>query len=105
MTTFDERESAFENKFAHEAELEFLSESLRNKQIAYWAAEKLGMSTAEAALYAKDLIKADFSEPGPEVVVRKLVADLKDVADEATIRAKMEESLEVARKKVFGDEA
>ncbi|MEV8466688.1 DUF1476 domain-containing protein [Fluviibacterium sp. DFM31] len=105
MTTFDERESAFENKFAHDAEMEFMAESLRDKGIAYWAAEKLGMSTAEAAGYAKNLIKADFSEPGSEVVVRKLVADLKDVADEAEIRAKMDEILEIARKKVFGDEA
>lgn len=104
MTTFDERESAFENKFAHDAELEFLSESLRDKKVAYWAAELMGMNTAEAAGYAKQLIKADFSEPGPEVVIRKLIADLGDKADEATIRAKMDEFHAVARRKVIGEQ-
>lgn len=103
MTTFDDRESAFENKYAHDAELEFLSESLRDKNVAYWAAELLGMNTTEAAGYAKDLIKADFSEPGPEVVIRKLIADLGDRSDEATIRAKMEEFHVAARKKIIGE--
>lgn len=103
MTTFDERESAFENKFAHEAELEFLAESLRDKKIAYWAAELMGKSASEAAGYAKDVIRTDFTEPGADVVVKKLLSDLGDLSDEATIRAKMNEYLTSARKTVSGE--
>ncbi|MCA8884645.1 MAG: DUF1476 domain-containing protein [Rhodobacteraceae bacterium] len=103
MTTFDDRESAFENKFAHDAELEFLAESLRDKHIAYWAAELMGKSASEAAGYAKEIIRADFTEPGDDVVLRKLAEDLGDLTDEATIRAKMNEFLTSARKTVLGE--
>jgi hypothetical protein len=102
MTTFDDREHAFENKFAHDAELEFRAESLRNKMIAFWACELLGRSPEEAATYAKEIIRTDFLKAGHEDVVEKLVADLGDRTDEATIRAKMEEFLAEARKQVKG---
>lgn len=100
MTTFDDREHAFENKFAHDAELEFRAESLRNKMIAFWACEVMGRSASEAAGYAKEVIRADFLKPGHDDVVEKLVADMGDKSDEATIRAKMAEFLEEARRKV-----
>ena len=83
MTTFDEREHAFENKFARDAELEFIAEAARNKQIAYWAAELLGKSANDAAQYAKEIIRIDFLTPGHEDVVKKLSADLGALADEA----------------------
>ena len=100
MTTFDERESAFENKFAHDAEMEFKAEAIRNKLVAYWAAELLGKSPMEAAEYAKAIIRADFQLPGHEDVVSKLVADLGSKSDEATIRTKLAEFLEEGRRHV-----
>lgn len=102
MTTFDEREHAFENKFARDAELEFVAEAARNKLIAYWAAELLGKSANDAAQYAKEIIHLDFMTAGHEDVVNKLVADLGALSDEATVRAKMSEFLLDARKKVKG---
>ncbi len=102
MTTFDEREHAFENKFARDAELEFVAEAARNKQIAYWAAELLGKSANDAAQYAKEIIHLDFITQGHEDVVKKLVADLGALSNEATVRAKMVEFLVDARKKVKG---
>jgi hypothetical protein len=102
MNMFDDRESAFENKFAHDAELEFKAESLRNKMIAYWACEVMGRSPEEAAGYAKEIIRTDFLEPGHDVVVKRLMDDLGDRADETTIRTKMQEFLEEARRKVRG---
>ena len=41
MTTFDEREHAFENKFAHDEELRFRAEARRNKLLGLWAAGSL----------------------------------------------------------------
>ena len=97
MTTFDERENAFENKFAHDQEMQFKAEARRNKLLGLWAAELLGKSGEEADAYAREVIKADFEEAGDEDVYRKVAGDLGDKADEATIRAKMSELMSVAK--------
>ena len=44
MTTFDERENAFEAKFALDNDLQFKAEALRNKLIGLWAADLLGLA-------------------------------------------------------------
>lgn len=76
MTTFDNRENAFESKFAHDADLQFKVAARRDKLVGLWAAEKLGHSGDAAQGYAKSIILADLEEAGDEDVVRKLVADL-----------------------------
>ena len=43
MSTFDERKDVFENKFAHEQNLTFKIEALRNKLLGTWAAEVRGL--------------------------------------------------------------
>ena len=89
MSSFDDRENAFENKFAHDAEMQFKAEARRNKLLGLWAAELMGKTGDDADAYAKEVIKADFEEAGDEDVYRKVAGDLGDKADEATIRAKM----------------
>ncbi|QFS83364.1 hypothetical protein FIU97_11040 [Roseivivax sp. THAF40] len=97
MTTFDDRENAFENKFAHDAEMEFRAEARRNKLLGLWAAEMMGKKGADAEAYAKEVIKSDFEEAGHEDVVRKVSGDLGDSATPDEIRAKMAELLVVAK--------
>lgn len=75
MTTFDKREEAFEKKFAHEEELQFKAIARRNKLLGLWAAEKLGYEGARADEYAKEVVRADFDEPGEEDVYRKIRQD------------------------------
>ena len=75
MTTFDEREKAFERKFAHDQDLRFRATARRNKLFGLWAAEKLGLSDAEAGEYAKSVIRADFQKPGDDDVLRKVKDD------------------------------
>ena len=75
MTTFDERERAFENKFAHDEELRFRATVRRNKLVGLWAAEKLGLSGAEADAYAKDVIRSDFTIPGDSDLIAKIRGD------------------------------
>ena len=101
MSTFDDREHAFEAKFAHDAEMQFKAEARRNKLVGLWAAELLGKSGDEAAAYAVEVIKSDFEEAGHEDVVRKLMGDLGSKADEATVRAKMEECLIEAKSQLM----
>jgi hypothetical protein len=75
MTTFDKREDAFEKQFAHDEELRFKATARRNKLLGLWAAEKLGLSGAEAESYAKSIVMADFEEAGDQDVLRKLRKD------------------------------
>lgn len=97
MTTFDDRENAFENKYAHDAEMQFKAEARRNKLLGLWAADLLGKSGDEAAEYAKEVVKSDFEEAGDEDVYRKVSGDLGSRADEATIRTKMVELMAEAK--------
>jgi hypothetical protein len=97
MTTFDDRENAFEAKFAHDSEMQFRAEARRNKLLGLWAAELIGKSGEDAAAYALEVVSADFEEAGDEDVVRKVVADLAGKASADDIRAKMKELLPVAK--------
>lgn len=103
MTTFDDREHAFEAKFAHDAELQFKADARRNKLLGLWAAELLGKSGDEAAAYAAEVVKSDFEEAGHEDVFRKVSGDLGDKADETTIRTKMEELMAEARRQILSE--
>jgi len=84
--------------------MQFKAEARRNKLVGLWAAGLLGKSGDAAAAYAVEIVKSDLEEPGIEDVVRRLVADLAGLADEATIRAKMGEMLSVAKAQLM-DEA
>ena len=75
MTTFDKREEGFEKQFAHDEELKFKASARRNKLLGLWAAEKLGLSGAQADAYAKEVVMADFEEPGDHDVLRKIRRD------------------------------
>jgi hypothetical protein len=75
MTSFDKREEAFEQQFAHDEELRFKATARRNKLLGQWAAEKLGLSGAEAESYAKSVVMADFEEAGDHDVPRKIRKD------------------------------
>lgn len=101
MTTFDDRENAFENKFAHDAELQFKADARCNKMLGQWAGALLGKAGAELDAYIQSVIASDFVEAGNEDVYRKLAADLADKADEPTIRAKMAECMTEARRQVL----
>ena len=76
MTQFDDRERAFETKFAHDEEMKFRIIARRNRLLGEWAARQMGLSEAETASYAKDVVRADFEEAGDNDVIRKVLGDL-----------------------------
>jgi hypothetical protein len=99
MTTFDKREEGFEKKFAHDEELKFKATARRNKLLGMWAAEKLGITGPAAETYAKEVVAADFEEPGDEDVFRKIRRDFdaKKVAQtDQQIRKAMDDLLATA---------
>lgn len=103
MTTFDERERAFESKFAHDADLRFKAEARRNRLLGQWAAGLMGKHDDAARSYAMTLVASDFSKPGEEEMLRKIVADLDGKAGESEVRAKMAELRDVARRQVLDE--
>ncbi|MEA2954252.1 MAG: hypothetical protein QOF19_348 [Alphaproteobacteria bacterium] len=96
MTTFDKREEGFEKQFAHDEELKFKATARRNKLLGRWAAEKMGITGADADAYAKEVVIADFEEAGDDDVFRKIRKDFdaKGVAQsDQQIRQMMNELL------------
>jgi len=75
MTTFDKREEGFEKQFARDEELRFKAGARRNKLLGLWAAEKLGLSGAQADAYAKEVVMADFEKVGEQDVFGKIRKD------------------------------
>ncbi len=99
MTTFDDREKAYETKFALDQELAFKAAARRNKLLGLWAAEKLGKSAEAAEEYAKSVIKADLEEPGDEDVFRKIKQDFEQAnitISDQELREAMIENMEKA---------
>lgn len=76
MTAMNDREKAFENKFAHDAELQFKVNARRNKLLGLWVAEKLGKTGADAEAYAKEVVMSDFEKPGFDDVLHKINNDV-----------------------------
>jgi hypothetical protein len=92
----DDRGKAFENKWAHDAELRFKVEARRNRLLGAWAAEKKGLSGEAAENFTVEVIAADFQEAGDEDVFRKLRSELDESVSDAAIREKMRECLQAA---------
>ncbi|MCM8557375.1 DUF1476 domain-containing protein [Sphingomicrobium sediminis] len=101
MADFNDREKAFENKYARDQEMQFKVTARRNKLLGLWAAEKLNLTDVEAENYAKEVVRADFEEAGDEDVIRKVLGDLTGAGcevSEADIRAALEHKTVEARR-------
>ena len=106
MTTFNDREKAFEDKYKHDQELQFRVEVRRNKLLGLKVAEMLGLAGAEAESYSKEVVESDFEEVGDEDVFRKVFGDLQahkvDIS-EHRVRRMMEETRDEAKAQVMSE--
>jgi hypothetical protein len=102
----DDRENAFESKYAHDQEVEFKAVARRNKLLGLWAAGEMGIEGDAAEAYAKEVVMADFAEAGHEDVFRKIRGDLDaksvDVSDHI-IRKQMDDFLIEAREQILAE--
>ena len=108
MTTFDDREKAFEAKYALDQEQEFKAIARRNRMLGLWAAEKMGLSSESADQYAAAVVRADFEQPGDEDVFRKVAGDFKASGlsvSEGEIRSKIDELASIAREGIRAGES
>ena len=104
MTTFDDRERAFETKYARDEEMQFRIIARRNRLLGQWAARQMGLSEAEAESYAKDVVRADFEEAGDQDVVRKVLGDLTAAGvdcDEARVSEALRNKEVEARRQII----
>lgn len=101
MANFDDRQKAFEAKFARDEEMQFKITARRNRLVGEWAAEKMGLTSEETDAYAKAVVQADFEEAGDEDVIRKLLGDLTSAGvdiDDAGIRTALTDKMVEARR-------
>ncbi len=104
MTTFDEREHAFEAKLAHDEELKFKARARRDKRLGLWAAGKLGKAGAAAEDYASRLVATGTEKDSAGQILKTLRADFDragvDIPDHE-IRRKMDELLVAAVEEIM----
>jgi len=104
MTQFDDRERAFEAKFARDEEMQFRVIARRNRLLGEWAARRMGLTEAEAEAYAKDVVRSDFEEAGEHDVIRKVLGDLTSAGvecDEEQIREALQNKQVEARRQII----
>ncbi|MBL4639239.1 MAG: DUF1476 domain-containing protein [Kordiimonadaceae bacterium] len=107
MTTFNDREKVFEDKFAHDAELIFKVRARRNRLFGEWlATELLGLSGNAVKEYAGTVVTADLEEEGDGDVLRKVHADLEakevDLSDHR-IEKRLQEFMDQARGQIMNE--
>lgn len=78
MSQFEDRKDAFEEKFAHDAEMNFKAEARACKLFGLWLAEKMGLSGGDADVYAKGVVGANLEEHGFDDVIRYVTPDIED---------------------------
>ena len=94
-----DRETSFENKYAHDQEMMFKIEARTAKLLGLWAAEQMSLQGEEADTYAKSLVEANLDEPGFDDIKRKVLQDFAakgvDISEhilDVTITRKSEEA-------------
>jgi len=106
MTTFDDKEKAAENKYAHDKELEFRIHARRNKLLGLWAAARMNLSGSPAEDYAKTLVTADMGANNDEIIIQRVKSDFSakgaPVSDQ-DIRAEIHRVTQVAREQIAGE--
>ena len=106
MTTFDDREKAFENKFAHDEEIMFKVRARRNRLFGEWVAGELGITGGAIADYAGDVVAADLEEEGDDDIMRKIAADYdaKNVAfNKDIVSAKLNDFMGTAKEQIMSE--
>jgi hypothetical protein len=104
VTQFDDRERAFEAKYARDEEMQFRITARRNRLLGEWAGRQMGLSEAETESYSKDVVRSDFEEAGEHDVIRKVLGDLTAAGvecDEDQIREALRHKEVEARRQII----
>ncbi|WP_308909615.1 DUF1476 domain-containing protein [Pseudokordiimonas caeni] len=106
MTTFDSREKAFEDKFAHDEALLFKARARRNRLLGEWVAAELGLSGDAVKEYAGDVVASDLEEDGDGDVIRKVLADVTakglDISEHRIVK-RLDELFDEAKRQIMAE--
>lgn len=106
MTSFDDREKAFENKFAHDKTLKFKAQARAAKLMGVWAAEKMGKTGDAVMAYALEVVEADLKEPGTADIIVKVKADLMSANIEVSdkeMEVQLDRCLAIAAEQILAE--
>lgn len=106
MTNLDNREKAFENKFAHEEEIKFKTLSRKRKLLGLWAAETMGLSEEESLSYAISIVQLGIENSNPTVYINKIIDDMNARGlgvTESQVRLKSDEFAELAKRQILSE--
>ena len=101
--SINDREKAFENKFALDQQAFFKMEARASKLLGLWAAELMGLNGLDAITYAKEVVASNLDEPGFGDVKRKLIGDFSTAKIEVSdhmIDSMIEKKMTEARQQI-----
>ena len=103
MSGFDERERNYEKKFERDQELAFKAKARRNKLLAMWVAQKMGLTGADADAYARGIVEGEVRHHNDDDLVAHLLRDAQAKGaslDAARLRAELARFHAEARKQL-----
>src|SRR5215469_1908712 len=103
---FDDREKSIEAKWAHDEDLRFRATARRNRLLARWAAEAIGLSGTAAETYVAAFLELEVRGARDKDLVRKIHYDFtaRSVAySEHFIERKMEDLAAEATRQVMNE--
>lgn len=77
MTSFKDREKAFENKFFKDEEIKFKIDARKRKLLGLWAAEQMHYSEEKSLNYAIEIVQLGVGENFEDKVTKKVAADMQ----------------------------
>jgi hypothetical protein len=104
MSEFDNREEAFEKRFAVDEEIAFKTLARRNKLLGLWLADLLGRRGADAESDAAALVAAEVGNAEADGLFKTIQARLGEAGVEMSdnrIRRKMSEATAQARTEIM----
>lgn len=108
MTEFNNREKAFETKFAMDEQTKFRVEARACKILGLWIAGQFGLSGTDAESYAKEVVGSNLDEAGFGDVYRKVLKDFEAhglATTEEVLDAEMQKCVAEAYKQITSDAA
>lgn len=106
MTDMNDREKAFETKYALDQELMFRIEARACKLFGLWLADQLGLSGDDAKTFAASVVSSNLDEPGFEDVkrtVRPVIADKGLNLSDHEVDVKLAHFMEEARVQIMDE--
>lgn len=108
MTSFKDREKAFEQKFANDEEVRFKITAKRNKLMGQWLADLFGYEDDQKKNYVLEVIESDLEIPGDQDIINKIKADIAEQQKDLTeqdIELKLAHFMDQAKKEFYDNNA